>query len=425
MSSDGPFLGAAAAIGHRIVREAVWDGGRCAWMGAVASASPPGRREQRALGPDLFAGTAGVGLYLAQLAAVTGEEEVRRSAFGALRHAVARASKLPAERRDGFHAGVLGIAWAAGEAGSLLHADELRELACETVRSANPPPSARRCPDLLTGAAGRIVALLALAASLDEPRLVEDAVADGEELLATARVTRHGRSWKDPRTPRSHELCGLSHGAAGIACALIELFALTADDRFSEAAAGAFSYERSWLDTRSGTWPDLHISGHHRDGPRRTRSPFAGTWSHGEAGILLSRLRAITALGATGPHVDDADVAMQTTRRLLAEALPHAIGDLSPCSGLVGLADALLCAAGQSADRWGGAAELATDLGRAALERYDPATGGWPCGVPDGITPSLFLGLSGIGWFFLRLYDSAINSPLQPHFPLTHCVTEA
>jgi hypothetical protein len=116
---------------------------------------------------------------------------------------------------------------------------------------------------------------------------------------------------------------------------------------------------------------------------------------------------------------------MQTTRRLLAEALPHEMGDLSPSSGLVGLADALLCAAGQWADRWGSAAELATDLGRAALERYDPATGAWPCGVPDGITPSLFLGLSGIGWFFLRLNDSEINSPLQPHFPLTHCLTKA
>jgi lantibiotic biosynthesis protein len=407
MSSDGSFLDAAAAIGHRIAREAVWHNGRCAWMGAVADPATPGRAKERALGPDLYDGTAGVGLYLAQLAAVTGEGRARHTAIGALRHAVARGRELPRGRRDGFHAGSLGVAWTASRAASLLGNDELHSLAREMIADASPRAGVDRCPDLLTGAAGRIVALLALSAALDESHLVRDALSEGDALLQTARVTRHGWSWKDPTT-RPAYLCGLAHGAAGIGWALLELFAAAGDERFGAAAAGAFAYERSWLDSRSPTWPDLEIGGQHR----AIGSPFTGTWCHGEAGIALSRLRATAVFGA-GPHADDAELALTTTERLLAEALPHEISDLSPCHGLAGAADALLCAATVSVERWGQGAELATDLGRAALERYDPEHGGWPCAIPNATTPSLFLGLSGIGWLFLRLHDPSIDSPLQ------------
>jgi hypothetical protein len=40
----------------------------------------------------------------------------------------------------------------------------------------------------------------------------------------------------------------------------------------------------------------------------------------------------------------------------------------------------------------------------------------WPCGVPGGAeTPNLLLGLSGIGYFLLRLYDStAVPTALLP-----------
>jgi lantibiotic modifying enzyme len=35
----------------------------------------------------------------------------------------------------------------------------------------------------------------------------------------------------------------------------------------------------------------------------------------------------------------------------------------------------------------------------------------WPCGAPGGAeTPNLMLGLAGIGYFYLRLYDP-IHTP--------------
>jgi hypothetical protein len=48
------------------------------------------------------------------------------------------------------------------------------------------------------------------------------------------------------------------------------------------------------------------------------------------------------------------------------------------------------------------------------LERYADAGRPWACGTESETTPGLFLGLSGIGWLFLRLHDPATPTPLAP-----------
>jgi lantibiotic modifying enzyme len=369
----------------------------------------PSRAEYRALGPNLYGGTAGVGLFRAQLGAVTREAAVRRTAVGAFRHAVARAASLPPTRRDGLHAGSVGIAWAAARAAALLADEELHARARAVLADRNLPSRPDRCP-VATGAAGAIVGLLALAQPFDDLGLIEDALATGNELLARATIRSFGRSWAIPGRPYPHHLCGVSHGAAGIGWALLELFAATGDERFRAGGAGAFDYERSWLDRRSGTWPDLRIGGQRRGASRTVASPAEGTWCHGEAGIALTRLRATDVLGP-GAHECDAELALATTRAHLAAALPYGIEDLSLCHGAAGAADALLCAADAGNKQWHEAAELAAMLGHVALERHETMGHDWPSGV-TGTTPGLFLGLSGIAWLFLRLHDHKIESPL-------------
>jgi hypothetical protein len=78
---------------------------------------------------------------------------------------------------------------------------------------------------------------------------------------------------------------------------------------------------------------------------------------------------------------------------------------MSLCHGAAGSADVLL--------NEGKASPEAVALGRHALERYGAGREPWPCGVPGGITPGLFLGLSGVGWWFLRLHDARTPSPLE------------
>ena len=102
-------------------------------------------------------------------------------------------------------------------------------------------------------------------------------------------------------------------------------------------------------------------------------------------------------------------------RDSLAAALPYDLDDLTLCHGACGSADVLLQA---------GEDDVPTALGEMALERYG-ASGRWPCTPLGGTTPALFRGLTGIGWFYLRLYDPAIASPLTLPARLTAATASA
>jgi lantibiotic modifying enzyme len=372
------FAVAAEAVAEQLERDAIWHRGRCSWVGAAPVRKDPWRVDYQALGPDVYGGTAGVGLYLAHLGR-------RGAAIGALRHAVARAGA-----RNGLHAGVLGIAWAAVEVGTLLGEEQLvaagRALATTTVTPG-------RCPDVVTGTAGELLGRLALGS-------VDLAVGCGEALLASAVRGAHGWSWRTPGQRYVRPLCGLAHGASGIGWALLELFAATGDARFRAAGEAAFAYERSWLDDESGAWPDHRLPGYVRGRPHRVASPALGTWCHGEAGIALARLRARELLGedVDGPALEHA---VATTRRHVSAALEQELTDVSLCHGLAGGADALLHA---------GDTVTARAVGQAILEHYPSRA--WPGAEGTSVVPGLFRGMVGTGWFLLRLHDSNIPSPL-------------
>ena len=189
---------------------------------------------------------------------------------------------------------------------------------------------------------------------------------------------------------------------------MLELFATTGDERFRVGAEGAFAYERSWATADSGAWPDLRSGGHRRGSERRSPSPIAGSWCHGEAGIALTRMRATEVLGRD-PYEAEAISALAITRRELNAAIPYELEDATICHGAAGSADVLLSA---------GDYDIAAELGHAALERYAP-TGRWPCGLLGGTTPALYRGLTGIGWFYLRLHDPTTPSPLALPLRLT------
>ena len=187
--------------------------------------------EYHALEPNLYDGTAGIGLFLAELAAVTGTPRCAGPRLGALRQAAVRA---PARRREGFHAGSLGIAWAAARAAEVLEEEELEASARTLPASAAPVPDGN--VDVVLGSAGSTIARLALARMLDEPTLVDQAVAAGERCSpappsrATAGPGRH------PSTPAGATSAACRMAPAGIGWALLELFATTGDDRFRVGA---------------------------------------------------------------------------------------------------------------------------------------------------------------------------------------------
>jgi lantibiotic modifying enzyme len=397
----------AAGVGERLVRQAVWYRGQCNWVALDPAGAPP---VQRALGPQVADGTAGVALFLAQLAARGGDGSLRRTALGAIGQALAHAGQAPPH---GLYAGRIGIAYAAERCGRLLGEERLVAGAARLAGGRLPADGDQRF-DVLGGSAGTIAGLLALARRLSDERLVRRAQRLGDALADGARRGREGWSWPAPGARRMHGRCGLARGVAGIAWALLELHGATGARRHRDAAERALDYERHWFDPQQADWPDLGAV--ERREPRGTfRAPPATGWVDGAPGIALARLRgweivgderlrgeAATALATTAAHVE---------RELLAPGADFTLG-----RGLAGAAEALL--AGERLHPQGAA--LARRAGEIAASRHAGSLDGWPCGIAGaGLAPGLLDGHAGIGLFYLRLHDRAVPSPLLIGAPLS------
>jgi len=406
-SDELAFAELAARLGREIRESAIWSDGRCNWVGALPreESRVPRRAAMEALGPDLYGGTSGVALFLAEAGARLDDRGLRTTALGAIRLALDQADRIDRQVRDGLYGGAIGIVYAAARIAALLGTEDVHTRARRLLVDWRRDSTRTRFSDLMSGSSGAVVGLVALSRLIAEPWLVDAAAGLGDELIERADISAAGWSWADPEQTSMHNLCGYVHGAAGIGHAFAELFGVTGETRFREATERAFDYERSWLDARTGTWPDLR--GVARRAGRDVPVPHSDSWCNGFLGIALSRLRA-GELFASEPLRCEADMALATCARHVGNLLVSAPDDFSLCHGAAGAADVLLHANH-------GHADLAAQLGRSGIELCAQPTARFPCGVPLGETPGLLLGFAGIGMMYLRLADPSVQSPLLIH----------
>lgn len=333
-----------------------------------------------------------------------------------------------------LYTGDAGAAWACSVLAAPLRRPELAELA-DRARAA----VAARSPGdvtLLSGAAGTALAGGELP-RVDPARVPAADLAGGlagvllaqvrtgaraariaataDALVARSRDADGGRCWTDPAPAGEAErpLCGLAHGAAGIALALAEAAVVTGRATHARAAEAALRWERLWFDPLRG-WPDL----------RGDAPSYPAYWCHGAAGIGVARLRlgelarAHPALGLPADvlraeaeaAVGFALAALERTAAAADEYGAAAVpAGLTLCHGSGGALDLLASAAAAWQDddvlvrARGLAARLLAALGE------DPQH--WPSGtaVPGGA--GLFLGLSGTAVVLARLVDPGLPSP--------------
>lgn len=406
----------AQRLGSRLVADAVWHEDRCTWLSLVPTVDDRGRPSlaHGSVGASLYDGSAGIALFLAALAVLAQVPGAARTARGAARHSLASCAEPAAA---GLYLGATGIALAAATVGVLLEDERLAAHALDVATAAQAPDG----PDLLSGRAGAVLGLLAVHRLLSAPDALRLAEQHGDELLDGATRTSHGWCWPTATDAGSPALTGLSHGAAGVAAALVELHVATGSARFAAAAREAFAYERSWFSPEAGNWPDL------RD--RRTRSrripagAFRTQWCHGAPGIALSRLRASAVL-EDAQLAREAAVALRTTTRDTRAALEDGSLGFSLCHGLAGNSDVLLdrgsALASEDDQR---AARLVGDIAAIGSRRHSgPGRAPWPCGipVPDQEVPGLMIGLAGVGYHYLRQAHRSVLPSLLLVEPLTY-----
>jgi len=397
------FLETADRIGARLCRDALWCGDRCNWLGwgleVVGSVWTPVYRAQSG---TVYDGTAGIALFLSRLYSFTQDPLQKMTALGALNHALDVAGDITPELQPSLYSGGTGVGYATLQLGAIFADDRMVARGLHLLLEASQVPTSPMFLDVLGGSAGAIQCLLETAHRFDAPHLLERADAHGRLLLQEVSKSDRGWSWNTMPGQAEKNLLGYGHGAGGIACALLELWAETANPEYREAALQAFRYERSYFSSEKHNWPDLRSMAAYGIPPEQT--VFAVAWCHGGPGIGLSRLRALELID--DPEIlRDMEEACQLTSAACENPDFPASGSLCLCHGLGGNADLLL----ETDDGRGGRdlRQIAESIGHKAIAQICSDELPWPCGVNGGgETPNLMLGIAGIGYFFLRLYDS-------------------
>jgi len=337
----------------------------------------------------LYDGLPGIILFLSYLGKVTGVSrylDLAHQALLALDCQIDRNKSFRVTQHIGAFSGLGSLVYLFSHLSTLQGGDAFLARAQQLVEEIEPLIEQDKQFDMIAGSAGCISSLLVLYQLAPSPRTLEVAIRCGEHLLANAHSLAGGLGWYTLRD--SVAPAGFSHGAAGIALSLFQLAAASQQERFSQAAQAALTYERSLFSVEQGNW-------------RRVLNPeeydYPVTWCYGASGIGLARLACL-------PYLDNEQI-RQEIHIALAATLKEGFGyNQSLCHGDLGNLETLLIAAQALGDP--GYQEEVARLATLILGGIQEH--GWVTGVPLGVeTPGLMNGLAGIGYQLLRLADPA------------------
>ncbi|MBD2449030.1 type 2 lantipeptide synthetase LanM [Nostoc sp. FACHB-152] len=376
--------------------------GSITWMGLEYV--PDAQRFQlQPMSYDLYDGSYGVAMFLAALAKVTGDAAYKEMALGAVQQLrqVLQGLDYEAQQQKTKHLGIGGakglgsIVYTLVQSSQFLQEHILLKDAQQAAALITPANIASdRKFDIVSGAAGAILGLLSLYSYIPDPVVLEQAVTCGYHLINHRSVSSSGyRAWA---TLDEKLLTGFSHGAAGIAYALLRLYAVTQDTMFLAAADEAIAYENSVFSPTAQNWPDF----------RGDKPVFIASWCHGAPGIALARLGSLNILDNDGIR-QDIDIALQTTQKFAMHDIDHL------CCGNFGRMDVLLVAARQL--QRPELLEIVQKQAAWAVNRAEK-TGSYQLFsslLRGTYNPGFFQGTSGIGYELLRLaYPNLLPSAL-------------
>ncbi len=353
---------------------------------------------QEFVGFNLYQGACGITLFLAALQNVTRENtfgDLISSALQPLCQSLKDASSLPAEGtwEIGGTSGLGSYMYALSRIGLWCDLPELLDAAWHaSLLLTKQRVQADQSFDVIGGSAGALLGLLSLYKHMQIDELLQRARWCGQHLLAQRVSTASGRrAWP---AFQSHPLTGLSHGASGIAYALLRLTEETGEQIWKDAAEEALGFEQSLFRQEEENWPDLREQSKETDVHAFHTAPVA--WCHGAAGIGLARLGGLAVLDTTQVRADLA-AALKTTQKIGLQEVD------SLCCGNGGRIE-LLVAASQRLQQ-PHFLEVARQWS-SALVRRSEQHGGFRLlsRLPrQAYNPGLFQGTAGIGYELLRV----------------------
>jgi type 2 lantibiotic biosynthesis protein LanM len=400
-ATNDMFVSEANRIAAELSARAIRRGTSAAWMGLdwLGDAEV---YQLASLGPDLYNGLPGVGVFLAAHAKVFGQAssaELARAGVVYLRKRLKdrNAARLARSLGIGGAAGLGSIAYGFALMSASLNDDTLlADAHAATQLITDDLIAADKRLDVISGSAGAILCLLRLYRDTQADDVLMRAVKCGEHLLRQDRVGTQGRRTWVGQGFGTQGLNGMSHGAAGFAYALASLAAATGREEFEQAAAECIAFEDASYDADRHNWPDLR---------REHQKEWPCQWCHGATGIGMARA-AMLRKGGEGAALLQTD---------LAQALAGAE------EGWRGKVDTLCCGALGSVEFFCEAADLLdrSDLREVAAKRLAAVLQAarlhgdyrWNSGR-ERFNLGMFRGLAGVGYTLLRQVDGSLPNVL-------------
>lgn len=359
---------AAVSIGAMLEQLAFVSETTATWLthrkGELLGATP--------IGSDLYDGYAGIALFLAYLDHSRG----RPASVLARKTAASIERSIDGKQLTGLFSGLSGHLFLFTHLAVLWRDSHFYELAENLVRGLSEiEPTAIPDLDIISGLAGNIGSAVACYRALKMPAALDLAHRHAAQICA---LQAEDGSWPGLSVKR-----GFSHGASGLAWALLQAHQLTGEDRFKTSALAALRFEQQLL---SRCWTDWE----------ETNSvKTQASWCHGAPGVALALATAQDVTQDSwlqnGLHAA-ISVTLATT-----PPLNHSL-----CHGLVGNLVLMNAVKAKTPDRRQdidaflirGIAQLAAEV----------SSTGFATAAPGHLpTPGLMTGLSGMGLGLLHL----------------------
>lgn len=356
------------------------------------------------LGSDLYNGSSGIALFLAAYANYSGVRSYRELALKAIastRHQIHQPTAARWSRAMGIGAasGLGSVIYTLTVMSELLDEPSLLQDAVATAELMTQELiSADKALDVIGGSAGAILALLALHRKTQSEDVLNKAIACGVHLLRSPRSGEpEQRSWIG-LGGGNQPLTGFSHGSAGFAYALSSLASASHRNDFAQAAQECLNFEYDKFDPQQSNWPDL------RD-PEGSKH-WLNQWCHGASGIGIARIASIKLSGEkSDAFITDIHNAVKNA----TSNWPNHVDTL--CCGTIGTIE-FLAEAGELLGQTSLNELSDKRLAQIIQNKIEQGDYLWNAGN-TAFNLGLFRGLSGVGYTIMRKLDPKLPNVLM------------
>ncbi|EOQ04705.1 type 2 lantibiotic biosynthesis protein LanM [Bacillus cereus VDM021] len=397
------YLQEAVRIGDYIKSIAIHgdDGQTVSWIGMGMDANEKLIYKSSDLG--LYNGVTGIAYFLLYLGKETGDKEYIQLADQCINTAWEMVQKKIDENISVF-TGYGSLLYVLLHRAKLFGEPVMDERIIELMESLEEMIDSDDKLDMIAGCAGTLMVCLDIHKLFHLDKALDIAQKCGEHLLSKAQSMRSGIAWVTSSMNKI-PLSGIAHGNAGICLSLARLYEGTGDHRYLDACMAGIEYENSLYCPEENNWKDLRFSeGNFLD------NHFVMYWCNGAPGVGIARIGMARCIKSEIVNRDISKSIEKTMKDGFTEV------SYSLCHGDMGNLELILLGADYfDSDQLN---TFVSQMANHIFKEIEKNGNNWKCGIPGRQQiPGLMLGLAGIGYQLLRLYNRQLPSVMLVEGP--------